>query len=221
MVKMSKTFGSRPIMCFEVEKVIGVSNDGSYQVQWAPAWVSKFHLVGCEHLIQEFLQRQQQQQQEQEDQKQSQSQPQQYYHQQQQQQYHEEPQQQQHTQEQQKQQQQQQQQQQPLEIQETMLMSVKYEEDEEEPCDEITHFHSSIPSSSTTHNNNNIQLSPYVMNNDMNQPVFDTTLTDSTELVDESGLSSEVKQEDADDWSVFHLVDEESRTNSKKVKLLF
>ena len=49
---------TRPQVCFEVEKVIGVSSDGSYQVQWAPAWVSKFHLVGCEHLIQEFLQQQ-------------------------------------------------------------------------------------------------------------------------------------------------------------------
>ena len=58
---MSQSFGSRPLMCFEVEKVIGVSSDGNYQVQWAPAWVSKFHLVGCEHLIQEFLQQQQQQ----------------------------------------------------------------------------------------------------------------------------------------------------------------
>ena len=47
-----------PHLRFEVEKVIGVSSDGNYQVQWAPAWVSKFHLVGCEHLIQEFLQRQ-------------------------------------------------------------------------------------------------------------------------------------------------------------------
>merc|ERR1711962_226245 len=43
---------------FEVEKVVGISADGRYQVQWAPAWVSKFHLVGCEHLIQEFLQQQ-------------------------------------------------------------------------------------------------------------------------------------------------------------------
>ena len=55
--------GSRPSVRFEVEKIIGVSSDGNYQVQWAPAWVSKFHLVGCEHLIQEFLQQQQQQQQ--------------------------------------------------------------------------------------------------------------------------------------------------------------
>jgi len=43
---------------FEVEKIIGISADGRYQVQWAPAWVSKFHLVGCEHLIQDFLQEQ-------------------------------------------------------------------------------------------------------------------------------------------------------------------
>jgi len=45
---------------FEVEKIIGISADGRYQVQWAPAWVSKFHLVGCEHLVQEFLREQQQ-----------------------------------------------------------------------------------------------------------------------------------------------------------------
>merc|ERR1712013_171305 len=61
MIKMLETFCSRPLMCFEVEKVIGVSSDGSYQVQWAPAWVSKFHLVGCEHLIEEFIERRQQQ----------------------------------------------------------------------------------------------------------------------------------------------------------------
>jgi len=47
-----------PRMCFEVKKVVGVSSDGCYQVQWAPSWVSKFHLVGCEHLIQEYLDRQ-------------------------------------------------------------------------------------------------------------------------------------------------------------------
>ena len=48
---------SKPRVCFdfEVEKIIGVSSDGRYQVQWAPAWVSKFHLVDCEHLVQEFL----------------------------------------------------------------------------------------------------------------------------------------------------------------------
>ena len=58
------------------------------------------------------------------------------------------------------------------------------------------------------------------MNNDMHQPVFDTTLTDSTELVDESGLSPEVKQ-DADDWSVYHSLDKSCTTISNKVKLLF
>ena len=46
-------------MRFEVEKVIGVSNEGTYQIQWSPCWVSKSHLVGCEHLIKEFLQQQQ------------------------------------------------------------------------------------------------------------------------------------------------------------------
>merc|ERR1712013_378259 len=76
MIKMSVSLGSRPLMCFEVEKVIGVSSDGNYQVQWAPAWVSKFHLVGCEHLIQEFLQRQQQRQPQEQQQKQQQQQPQ-------------------------------------------------------------------------------------------------------------------------------------------------
>ena len=50
---------TKPRLCFEVEKVLGISSDGTYQVQWAPAWVSKFHLVGCEHLIQDFLQNQQ------------------------------------------------------------------------------------------------------------------------------------------------------------------
>ena len=52
-----------PHIRFEVEKIIGVSSNGNYQVQWAPVWVSKFHLVGCEHLIEEFLQQQQQKQQ--------------------------------------------------------------------------------------------------------------------------------------------------------------
>ena len=47
----------KPRACFEVERILGVSNDGSYQVQWSPSWVSKFHLVGCEHLIEDFLQR--------------------------------------------------------------------------------------------------------------------------------------------------------------------
>ena len=59
--KMVGTFDSKPRVCFEVEKIIGVSFDGNcqrYQVQWAPVWLSSFHLVGCEHLIQEFLQKQ-------------------------------------------------------------------------------------------------------------------------------------------------------------------
>merc|ERR1711962_612744 len=50
---------------FEVDRILSISADGRYQVQWAPAWVSKFHLVGCEHLIQEYIQQQQQQQQQQ------------------------------------------------------------------------------------------------------------------------------------------------------------
>ena len=57
----------RPSVCFEVEKVIGVSmGDGnvkSYQVQWAPTWVSGVNLMGCEHLIEEFLKQQREQQQ--------------------------------------------------------------------------------------------------------------------------------------------------------------
>ena len=52
----------RPSVCFEIEKVIGVSigtgNTCTYQVQWAPAWVSGYHMIGCEHLIQEFFQKQ-------------------------------------------------------------------------------------------------------------------------------------------------------------------
>jgi len=52
---MEGSSGSRPHVSFEVEKIIGISSDGNYQVQWKPAWVSKFHLVGCEHLIEEFL----------------------------------------------------------------------------------------------------------------------------------------------------------------------
>ena len=81
---------STPHIRFEVEKVIGISSDGNYQVQWAPAWVSKFHLVGCEHLIQEFhhkqLQQTQQQQQQQQQQQRQQQQHQEHRHQQQQQQ---------------------------------------------------------------------------------------------------------------------------------------
>jgi len=60
----------QPSVCFAVEKVIGVSvgegNVKNYQVQWAPTWVSGLNLMGCEHLIEEFLQQQQQLQQQQE-----------------------------------------------------------------------------------------------------------------------------------------------------------
>ena len=52
---------TKPSVRFEVEKVIGISidsNSRTYQVQWAPSWVSGYHLVGCEHLIQQFLQQQ-------------------------------------------------------------------------------------------------------------------------------------------------------------------
>lgn len=49
----------RPHAFFEVEKIIGVSNGSgsmtTYQVQWAPTWVCGLSLVGCEHLIEEFL----------------------------------------------------------------------------------------------------------------------------------------------------------------------
>ena len=57
-----------PCARFAVEKVVGVSRDGNYLVQYAPTWVSKFHLVGCEHLIEEYLQQQQQEQQQQQQQ---------------------------------------------------------------------------------------------------------------------------------------------------------
>jgi len=58
---MVNSFDSKPHVSFEVERVIGISFEGNcrrYQVQWAPVWLSSFHLVGCEHLIQEFLQKQ-------------------------------------------------------------------------------------------------------------------------------------------------------------------
>jgi len=58
---MVNSFDSKPHVSFEVEKVIGISFEGNcrrYQVQWAPVWLSSFHLVGCEHLIQEFLEKQ-------------------------------------------------------------------------------------------------------------------------------------------------------------------
>ena len=53
----------RPSVSFEVEKIIGMSigsdNVRNYHVQWAPTWVSGLNLVGCEHLIQHFLQQKQ------------------------------------------------------------------------------------------------------------------------------------------------------------------
>ena len=67
---------SQPRMCYDVEKILGVSNEGNvrcYKVQWAPVWVSSLHLFGCENLIQEFLQ-QEEQQQKQQQQKQKQPQ---------------------------------------------------------------------------------------------------------------------------------------------------
>merc|ERR1711962_133022 len=59
VIRLSKMSNPRVCYEFKVEKIIGISSEGTYQVQWAPAWVSKFHLVGCEHLIQEFLSQQQ------------------------------------------------------------------------------------------------------------------------------------------------------------------
>ena len=51
-----------PRVSFEVVEVLAVSTEGNtppcYKVQWAPAWVSGYHMVGCENLIQEFLQKQ-------------------------------------------------------------------------------------------------------------------------------------------------------------------
>ena len=60
---MNASIGSKPRVSFEfeVEKVIGISSDGSYHVQWAPTWVNKFQLLGCQHLVDEFLRRQQSQ----------------------------------------------------------------------------------------------------------------------------------------------------------------
>lgn len=53
------TFQIRPTVSFEIQKIIGVSTgDGNvrnFQVQWAPCWINDAHLVGCEKLIQEFL----------------------------------------------------------------------------------------------------------------------------------------------------------------------
>jgi len=55
---MSKVPCMRPSVCFEVQKIIGVSfghgNTRNYQVQWAPTWISSTNLIGCEHLIDDF-----------------------------------------------------------------------------------------------------------------------------------------------------------------------
>ena len=58
---MAQSLDAKPRVGWEVEKIIGMSTDGNicnYQVQWAPAWVSSYHLVGCDHLIENFLQQQ-------------------------------------------------------------------------------------------------------------------------------------------------------------------
>ena len=60
---MDHSFDGKARICFEVEKIVGVSFDGNcrrYQVQWAPVWLSSFHLQGCEHLIKDFLRKQEQ-----------------------------------------------------------------------------------------------------------------------------------------------------------------
>ena len=59
---MDTTSRATPSVMFQVEKIIGIcegaGNVRTYQVQWAPVWLSSVHLVGCEHLIEEFLQSQ-------------------------------------------------------------------------------------------------------------------------------------------------------------------
>ena len=51
-----------PSVCFQVQKIIGVSigdgNTRNYQVQWAPTWINSANLLGCEHLIDEFVKNQ-------------------------------------------------------------------------------------------------------------------------------------------------------------------
>ena len=48
-----------PSVCYKVDKIIGMSvgegNVRNYQVQWSPLWISSVHLVGCENLIEEFI----------------------------------------------------------------------------------------------------------------------------------------------------------------------
>lgn len=78
VVSMAKVQAS---VCFEVEEILGVSvgigNVKNYCVRWAPTWVSALNLVGCEQLIEQFLQQQKQEeekqkQQEEEEQQQQQ-----------------------------------------------------------------------------------------------------------------------------------------------------
>lgn len=48
----------RPSVCYEVQKIIAIKGEGmlrTYQVEWAPTWISGTHLVGCDDLIQQFL----------------------------------------------------------------------------------------------------------------------------------------------------------------------
>jgi len=57
---MSTVPSIRPSVCFEVQKIIGVSfsNDGTtrnFHIQWAPTWISDAQLVGCEELINKFM----------------------------------------------------------------------------------------------------------------------------------------------------------------------
>lgn len=48
-----------PSVCFSVEKIIDVSvgegDSCNYQVVWAPMWISSQYLMGCQHLIEDFL----------------------------------------------------------------------------------------------------------------------------------------------------------------------
>ena len=56
----------QPSVCYTIEKIIGVSqgygNTKTYQVQWTPTWVCSSHLVGCEKLLNDFLNQQHQDQ---------------------------------------------------------------------------------------------------------------------------------------------------------------
>merc|ERR1712013_700270 len=57
--EMESTSSKEPSVMFKVQKILGMSlgsgNVRTYQVQWEPVWVSGVHLVGCEHLIHQFL----------------------------------------------------------------------------------------------------------------------------------------------------------------------